>query len=48
MLKEQYDRMMMLRAAKKNNLDERLIYNLEMEYHNSKNYDLYLSEILGR
>ena len=48
MLKEQYDRMMMLRVAKKNNLDERLIYNLEMQYHNSKNYELYLSDILGR
>ena len=45
-LSEQYDRMKMIRVAKKNGLDERMIANLELAYHNSDNYEIYIEKIL--
>ena len=45
-LNEQYNRMMTLRVAKRNGLDERMITNLELAYHNPENYDIYLNKLL--
>lgn len=45
-LTEQYDRMKMIRVAKKNGLDDRMIINLELAYHNSENYEIYIDKLL--
>lgn len=45
-LNEQYNRMMTLRVAKKNGLDERMITNLELAYHNSENYEVYFDKVI--
>lgn len=45
-LSEQYDRMKMIRVAKKNGLDERMITNLELAYHNQDNYEIYIDDVL--
>ncbi len=45
-LSEQYDRMKMIRVAKKNGLDDRMIINLELAYHNSENYEIYIDKLL--
>ena len=37
-LKEQYERMMMIRVAKKYELDARTLLKIELEYHDSDNY----------
>lgn len=39
-LYNQYDRMMMIRVAKKYNLDEFTRLKIEMEYHNPENYEI--------
>lgn len=39
-LHAQYERMMMIRVAKKYNLDELTRLKIEMEYHDSENYEV--------
>lgn len=39
-LHNQYERMMMIRVAKKYNLDENIRLKIEMEYHDSDNYEV--------
>ena len=39
-LHDQYERMMMIRVAKKYNLDEFTRLKIEMEYHNPENYEI--------
>lgn len=39
-LHAQYERMMMIRVAKKYNLDEFTRLKIEMEYHDSENYEV--------
>lgn len=39
-LYDQYERMMMIRVAKKYNLDKFTRLKIEMEYHNSENYEV--------
>ena len=39
-LHDQYERMMMIRVAKKYNLDELTRLKIEMEYHDSENYEV--------
>ena len=39
-LRSQYERMMMIRVAKKYNLNENIRLKIEMEYHDSDNYEV--------
>ncbi len=39
-LHAQYERMMMIRVAKKYNLDKATLLKIEMEYHDSENYEV--------
>lgn len=47
MVKDQYDRMMMIRVAKKYNLDEQIKTRIELEYHSSENYEVSISDLLN-
>lgn len=44
-LHAQYERMMFIRVAKKYNLDEMTRLKIEMEYHNSDNYEVRIRDI---
>lgn len=47
MVKDQYNRMMMIRVAKKYNLDDQINTRIELEYHSSKNYEVSISDLLN-
>lgn len=47
MVKDQYNRMMMIRVAKKYNLDDQINTRIELEYHSSKNYEVSISYLLN-
>lgn len=42
-LRSQYERMMMIRVAKKYNLDENTRLKIEMEFYDSENYEVKIS-----
>lgn len=46
MVKDQYDRMMMIRVAKKYSLDDQIRTKIELEYHSSENYEVSISDLL--
>ena len=45
-LKEQYERMMMIRVSKKYDLNPIALFNIELEYHSQKNYEVDISSLL--
>lgn len=47
LVKDQYDRMMMIRVAKKYSLDNQIRTKIELEYHSSENYEVSLSDLLN-
>ena len=47
MVKDQYNRMMMIRVAKKYNMDDQIKTRIELEYHSSENYEVSISDLLN-
>lgn len=47
MVKDQYDRMMMIRVAKKYSLDNQIRTKIELEYHSSENYEVSILDLLN-
>lgn len=45
-LKEQYERMMEIRVAKKYNLNPAVLTKIELEYHSPENYEITISDVL--
>lgn len=44
MLNKQFERMMSIRVMKKYHLDDNILLGLEMEYHDSRNYEIDLKQ----
>ena len=44
MLRQQYERMMMIRVAKKYSLDSMTRLRIELEYHSPENYEVFLKD----
>jgi len=47
LVKDQYDRMMMIRVAKKYSLDNQIRTKIELEYHSSDNYEVSISDLIN-
>jgi hypothetical protein len=45
MVKNQYDRMMMIRVAKKYSLSDQILTKIQLEYHNSENYEISVADL---